>query len=210
MKQNFMMYTRHGKDRFHQRCGYNKDPQKVYLDSVKLTSNYRYNYEEGILLSVGRNNKVVTVLTRNKRCRLRIEPVTRKDYKGIALALRNKKDEINYITPKHIKEDIEQERLFCIKEEGKIVCIGALVFDEKHNATYIKRVLVLNKKNEGKGYTKKMIRDLSRLQDKVYVTPYKDNKPMIKILTDLGFRFVKAFDEMFTLYKKDRKEALLI
>lgn len=210
MKQNFMMYTRHGKDRFHQRCGYNKDPQKVYLDSVKLTSDYRYNYEEGILLSIGRNNKVVTVLTRNKRCRLRIEPVTRKDYKGIALALRNKKDEIDYITPKHIKEDIEQERLFCIREEGKIVCIGALVFDERHNATYIKRVMVLNKKNEGKGYAKKMIRDLSRLQEKVCITPYRDNEPMIKILVDLGFKLIKTFGENFLLYQKNRNGGVLV
>lgn len=212
-KKDFTMYSSHARQRFFQRTGGGNKilPQVLYQESVKLTNKVRYNYNQDIMLITGKNNKVITVLNcRNKNNKkIIVEPVTQKDYKGISLAIRNKKEKLDYITPKHIREDIKENRLFCIKEEGKIVCIGALVFDKKHNSYYVKRVLVLNKKNEGKGYAKALIRDLSKLEKKVCVTPYKDNKPMIKILTDLGFKFIKAFGEMFTLYQKNRESGVL-
>ena len=55
-----------------------------------------------------------------------IRLATKADYKGVACSLRNKN--IEYITSSHAKNDIENQCLFVMEEEGKNHCsmrIGA-------------------------------------------------------------------------------------
>ena len=78
-----------------------------------------------------------------------IRKATAHDYKKIAMALYNKK--IPYITTAHSKEDIKNNRQYVIEEEGKIIAIVSIVYDAQYNYYAIKRLCVLNKKNNGKG-----------------------------------------------------------
>lgn len=203
-----MLYTSHGLARGMQRKFFKNYNQalKIYNESEILYDGFRYHRKEKIVLIVDkRTKKIITVYhARNKNKEIFVHKVEKKDYKGIAIALSNK-EKIDYITKEQIKQDIEDGNLFCIKDEqGKITCIGALVFDEKHNSHYIKRVLVLNKKNEGKGLARKLIKNLTRFVKKVCLTPFYDNIKMIKILVDMGFQKVKRFGEKFVLYQKIR------
>lgn len=126
---------------------------------------------------------------------------TLKDYKRISVALSNK-EYISYLTKSHVRNDIKNKNCYVLERNNKIIGIGSIIYDRDYKSFYIKRVLILNKKNQGKGYAKIIIRELSSLKENICVTPYKDNDIMIRILKSLGFKFRYNFLDNFSLYQK--------
>lgn len=130
-----------------------------------------------------------------------IRLATKADYKGVACSLRNKK--IEYITPFHAKNDIENQRLFVMEEEGKVIAQCALVYEAVYNYYAIKRLVVYNKKNCGRGIAEKFItffceKDIPALG----CTPWKDNIVMKKLLERNGFVYQYTFMENYQFYKR--------
>lgn len=129
------------------------------------------------------------------------------DYKFICRSIQNA--HIDYITPRHIKEDIEAKRLHAIIKDNKIVAFAAIVFCEEYNNYAIKRLCVPNKKNRGKGYAKTLLRHCINyyktfLQSDKYplvCTPWENNTPMQVMLKNDGFQYVNTFNTHWTLYK---------
>ena len=131
-----------------------------------------------------------------------IRLATKMDYKKIACSLNNK--HINYITSLHAKNDIENKCLFVVEEEGKIIAQCALVYEEEYNYYAIKRLVVYNQKNCGRGIAQKFI---SFFCDKnlpaLGCTPWVDNIVMKKLLERNGFVYQYTFMENYQFYKKN-------
>ena len=73
-----------------------------------------------------------------------IRQATSADLKSITCALRNKN--IHYNTPAQAREDVRQNRLFVLENNGALVAQCALVFDTNRQEYYMKRLCVYNKK----------------------------------------------------------------
>lgn len=131
-----------------------------------------------------------------------IRKATAHDYKKIALALYNKK--IPYITAAHSKEDIKNNRQYVIEEEGKIIAIVSIVYDAQYNYYAIKRLCVLNKKNNGKGYAFQLLSYCAALSfPKIGCTPWSDNQAMRHMLNKLNFKLEYIFNEKWCFYSKE-------
>lgn len=131
-----------------------------------------------------------------------IRIATKTDYKKIACSLNNK--HINYITSSHAKEDIENGRLFIIEEEEKIIAQCALVYEEKYNYYAIKRLVVYNQKNRGRGIAQKFISFFcNKNLPALGCTPWADNIVMKKLLERNGFVYQYTFMENYQFYKKN-------
>lgn len=131
-----------------------------------------------------------------------IRIATKTDYRKIACSLNNK--HINYITSSHAKEDIENSRLFVVEEEGKIIAQCALVYEEEYNYYAIKRLVVYNQKNYGRGIAQKFISFFcNKNLPALGCTPWADNIVMKKLLERNGFVYQYTFMENYQFYKKD-------
>ena len=130
-----------------------------------------------------------------------IRHATAADLKSITCALRNKK--INYNTPAHAREDVRQDRLFVIENNGALIAQCALVFDDVRQGYYMKRLCVYNSKRACKGVAQMFIDFFFSLGiASLAVTPWDDNKAMIHILEKNGFEFQYRFLEKYLYYYK--------
>lgn len=132
---------------------------------------------------------------------MEIRKATQADLIHIIRAIQNKR--IGYITPAHAREDVKSGRQFIMVENGKVVAILSLVYDQEHGYFAMKRLLIPNRKNCGKGYAQEMIRFVSaQAQGKVGCTPWADNHAMRHTLEKLGFSLEYIFSEKWCFYSK--------
>lgn len=121
-----------------------------------------------------------------------IRLATQKDYRRIARALQNKK--IDYITHTHAREDIQQQRLYVIEENGCLIAQCAIVEEHEHGYHAIKRLTVYNKKNCGRGIAELFIQFFCGMSfDAIGCTPWTDNATMKKLLVRNGFVYQYTF-----------------
>ena len=114
------------------------------------------------------------------------------DYKRIALALRNKR--IDYITPAHAREDIANHRLYVVEENGMIIAQCALVEEPAHHYHAIKRLVIYNRKNCGRGIAQRFIRYFCAMNlPALGCTPWSDNQTMKHLLARNGFEYQYTF-----------------
>lgn len=128
-----------------------------------------------------------------------IQKATRQDYKSIAVSLRNKG--IPYITPEQADRDIENGNLYTIKENGKPIAQCALVYEADHHYHAIKRLVVYNKKNCGRGIANAFICHFVYFNlPALGCTPWEDNIVMRNLLENYGFKFKYKFLEKYCCY----------
>lgn len=114
------------------------------------------------------------------------------DYKRIAMALRNKR--IEYITPAHAREDITNNRLYVVEEDGMIIAQCALVEEPAHHYHAIKRLVIYNRKNYGRGIARQFIRYFCDMNlPALGCTPWTDNQKMKYLLVSNGFEYQYTF-----------------
>lgn len=132
---------------------------------------------------------------------MEIRSAKKEDYKTIAMALRNKG--IEYITPEYAKADILNNRLFVMIEDGKIIAQCALVYEKDYSYYAIKRLVVYNKKNCGKGIAQSFISFFCAMNlPSLGCTPWADNSVMKKLLTKNGFQYQYTFLENYEFFQK--------
>lgn len=123
------------------------------------------------------------------------------DYKRIAMALRNK--HIEYITPAHAREDIANRRLYVVEEDGKIIAQCALVEEPAHHYHAIKRLVIYNRKNCGRGIAQRFIRYFCAMDlPALGCTPWSDNKTMKHLLSRNGFEYQYTFLNCYEFFVK--------
>lgn len=121
------------------------------------------------------------------------------DYKRIATALRNK--HIDYITPAHAREDIANHRLYVVEEDGMIIAQCALVEEPAHHYHAIKRLVIYNRKNCGRGIAQRFIRYFCTMNlPALGCTPWSDNKVMCRLLVKNGFTYQYTFLNNYEFY----------
>ena len=132
---------------------------------------------------------------------MEIRLATKSDYKSISMSLRNKR--ISYITPTQAKSDIENNRLFVMVENNKILGQCALVYEPNYSYYAIKRLVVYNKKNCGRGIAERFIKYLSdNTSSDIGCTPWSDNLAMKKLLLRNGFKYQYTFLKNYEFFKK--------
>lgn len=130
-----------------------------------------------------------------------IRQATTNDTIHVVRSLQNKR--IEYATTAMAKADISNSRMYLLEEDGKIVAMCSVVYDNHYDYYAIKRVVVFNKKNCGKGYASSLISYVSSLGfSSIGCTPWIDNISMQKLLIKLGFHFEYLFNNCWTFYKK--------
>jgi RimJ/RimL family protein N-acetyltransferase len=128
-----------------------------------------------------------------------IRLATAEDYKSICASLRNK--HIFYNTPAQAKEDIANSRLYIVVENNKPIAQYALVYDKHYDYYAIKRVVIYNKKNCGKGICQLLVdHALSFNYPRVGCTPWEENVAMRKILVKNGFEYQYTFLEKYQFF----------
>ena len=130
-----------------------------------------------------------------------IRKATSADTIHIIRSLQNKK--IHYNTPAHAKEDVNNDCLYILEHENKIIAQCALIYDAERKYYAMKRLCVYNKKNLGKGIAQMFISYFEHLGvPALGVTPWEENKAMIHILEKNGFIYQYTFLENYLFYYK--------
>ncbi len=129
-----------------------------------------------------------------------IRQANQKDYKSLISSI-NRGAKVDFITSIQLKHDLQNNELYVLEVDNKIVAIFSIVYDVTYQALYIKRLKVLNKNNLGKGYATDIIKYVSEQPYKVSVTPWESNHAIIKVLKRFNFELVKMFDGFWCLYE---------
>lgn len=130
-----------------------------------------------------------------------IRIANKSDYRGVARSLANKN--ISYISSTHAKNDIENNRLFIMEENGKAIAQCALVYEPLYNYYAIKRLVVYNKKNCGRGIAQQFISFFCAMDlPALGCTPWVDNVAMKKLLERNGFVYQYTFMDNYQFYKR--------
>lgn len=133
---------------------------------------------------------------------MRIRVATKEDYLWIARVIGKKN--LSYCTANQIRDDYSWNRLYCVYEEDKVLATFSLVYDWRYEYLAIKRLCILNKKNEGRGIARFAIHSiLPYLRGKVGATPWEDNVAMRKALEAEGFKMEYKFNGKWCFYAKD-------
>lgn len=130
---------------------------------------------------------------------MRIRLATEKDYSHIYHALNRKG--INYISANHAKEDISKNQLYVIEENEKVIAQCALVVENNYNYIAIKRLVIYNKKDCGKGIAQRFIEYFKSFGiENLGCTPWTENTRMRKILERNGFIHQYTFLNCYEFY----------
>lgn len=132
---------------------------------------------------------------------MEIRKATMNDYFSICRSLQNKK--INYQTPAHAKSDIQNQSMFILVDNGKILAQCSLIEEPDYFYTAIKRLCIYNKKNYGKGIADMFIKYfVSNTQTPLGCTPWEDNAAMRHLLEKNGFIYQYTFLNYYCFYKR--------
>lgn len=130
---------------------------------------------------------------------MKIRRAKNSDFAAINLIL---KSDIDYITPRHIGNDIKEKRLFVGIENENVIAILSLVPEMEYHYTAMKRLLVAEGYH-GKGYAQQMIDYMSKQTKGVIgCTPWIDNAAMRHTLEKLNFHLEYIFNEKWCFYVK--------
>ena len=134
---------------------------------------------------------------------MRIRVATQSDYRWIMNAVCRK--QLPFCTCNHIKDDFTWGRLYCVYEEDKVLATFSLVYDYDYDYLAIKRMCILNKKNEHKGIARFATHEILKYihNCKVGATPWEDNTAVRHILEAEGFKMEYKFDGHWCFYSKE-------
>lgn len=129
-----------------------------------------------------------------------IRLATKSDLSYIMHALAPKK--IEYIKPSQAKQDIEQNRLYVLEHNNKIIAQCALVSEAQFNYVAIKRMTIYNNSLKFKGVANIFIEYFNTLNLSLGATPWTDNEKMKHILIKNGFQYQYTFLEKYEFFLK--------
>ena len=117
------------------------------------------------------------------------------------------KDEIPFCTPTQVFCDFQAGREYIVVEGNKILATVSLVEEPQYGYTAIKRLCILNKKNQGKGIARFVLREIQRMvKGRIGATPWDDNSKMCHLLESEGFHLEYKFMEKWCFYVKEIEE----
>lgn len=127
---------------------------------------------------------------------MRIRLANQTDYLWVKRVM-GKKD-ITWHTPQHVERDYFDRHLYVVVEGEQVLATFALANDWQHETIALKRLCVLNKKNQGKGIARFIIHWFANnfsSGNVLSLTPWENNHAMRHILETEGF----TLEYMFTV-----------
>jgi len=132
---------------------------------------------------------------------MELRKATHQDLMKVVNALRYK--DLPYITKSLVELDYLQQRLYVVADGTKVLATVSLVPEPNYNYTAIKRLCILNKKNQKKGIARFTIRSISNLNiGKIGATPWDTNNGMCHLLETEGFILEYKFNVYWCFYSK--------
>lgn len=96
------------------------------------------------------------------------------------------------------------DRLYVVVEENKLLAILSLVPEKEYGYTAIKRLCILNKKNQGKGIARFALHEIQKVvHGKIGGTPWVDNGATRHLFETEGFTLQYVFNEKWCYYMKE-------
>ena len=124
------------------------------------------------------------------------------DLMKVVNALRYK--DLPYITKVMANYDYNHNRLFVVAEGNKVYATLSMVEEKEYGYTAVKRLCILNKKNQGKGIARFALHEIQRLvKGRIGGTPWVDNQKMCHLFESEGFTLQYIFNERWCFYAKD-------
>jgi len=114
------------------------------------------------------------------------------------------KTNLPYIRVEDAMSDFLHDRLYVVAEEEKVFATLSLVPETEYEYTAVKRLCILNKKNQGKGIARFALHEIQRMvSGRIGATPWVDNIPMRHLLEVEGFVLQYIFNDRWCYYAKD-------
>ena len=133
---------------------------------------------------------------------MKIRLATQTDVYKIRNAVRRKN--LLYCTPYQIADDFTNKRLYCVYEGDKVLVTLSLVPEPDYGYTAVKRLCILNKKNQGKGIARFALHEIQRMvSGRIGATPWEDNTAVRHILETEGFKMEYKFMGHWCFYSKE-------
>lgn len=106
-----------------------------------------------------------------------------------------------FIHPEQVKEDIANNRLYVLEDNGTPIAMCAIIYDTLYNYYAIKRLLIFDEENRGKHYADMLIKHCTTLGlSPLGCTPWTHNKKMHHLLEKNGFSLQYIFDGKWCFY----------
>ena len=135
---------------------------------------------------------------------MRIRLATQTDTYKIRNAVHRKN--LLYCTPYQIADDFTNKRLYCVYEGDKVLATLSLVEEPEYGYTAVKRLCILNKKNQGKGIARFALHEIQRMvSGRIGATPWEDNTAVRHILEAEGFKMEYKFMGHWCCYSKEMR-----
>lgn len=111
-----------------------------------------------------------------------------------------------FATPAHAENDFADPhiQLYAIRENNEPIAICSTLYDADFQYHALKRMVILNPNNRGRGYAKALTaRMVARIPHPCGCTPWITNTHCHKMLASLGFKYQYTFNEKWTFWKVD-------
>lgn len=124
------------------------------------------------------------------------------DFAKVRMAIGKK--QIPFCTPAQIHADFHYERMYVVAEGKKVLATVSLVEEPEYGYTAVKRLCILNKKNQGKGIARFALHEIQRMvKGRIGGTPWVDNAPVRHLFESEGFKLQYVFNGHWCYYMKE-------
>ena len=111
---------------------------------------------------------------------------------------------IPFCTPTQVFIDFQNEREYVVVEGSKVLATISIVEEPEYGYTALKRMCILNKKNQGKGIARFALQEVQKVvQGRIGGTPWIDNAPARHLFESEGFTLQYIFNEKWCFYVKE-------
>lgn len=134
---------------------------------------------------------------------MELRKATHKDLMKVCRAI-GYKTNLPYIRVEDALSDFLHERMYVVAEGEKVFATVSLVPEPDYGYTAIKRLCILNKKNQGKGIARFALHEIQKvIKGRIGATPWLDNIVMRKLLESEGFKLEYKFNGIWCFYSKE-------
>ena len=134
---------------------------------------------------------------------MELRKATRKDLMKVCRAI-GYKTNLPYIRVEDTFSDFLHERMYVVAEGEKVFATVSLVPEPDYGYTAIKRLCILNKKNQGKGIARFALHEIQKVvKGRIGSTPWVDNTPVRHLFETEGFVLQYVFNEKWCFYMKE-------
>ena len=112
--------------------------------------------------------------------------------------------DIPFCTPTQVFIDFQNEREYVVAEGDKVLATISIVEEPEYGYTALKRMCILNKKNQGKGIARFALQEVQKVvHGRIGGTPWIDNAKARHLFETEGFHLEYIFNEKWCFYVKE-------